>query len=495
MTLTVKPNPARGARPTQWIASVVVAVAVIAIGVLVGALASGMTPQRALDVAVLLAVGAAVLAAILMRPEIGALATLVVVAVVPIDTLFTYDLRFMTGGLKVTDLLLVACLGRWIAGHLIDPHPLRLPSRHVTLLVVGFVALGFVGVLTARTNGVQLKFALLELRAVLSLLLVFPVVDGVRRIRDLEVGLVLFLVACAVSAYVIARDFIVGNAGPALFSDEATRVNNLIYVYPLAGLIWVFALMPWVRDRRRWLLYLLAAITAAALFFTARRGGWIVALVAPAAVLALVPRARRRGFAGVLVGVVVVGIIGVVGINAVSEHPIESPLTTARDRLFSVNQGDADISSGHRLAEFRAARTRIQDAPFTGIGLGNSITFVSPLYNPAYLLSDVPTTSFYVHDSYLWVALKMGLVALAVFLAMLVAVTWDAWTGYRAASDPRSQRLMLGGLITIVALVGISFTEPHITYVGTAPLFAMAVALTQVVPQLHDDRDPAPEPA
>ena len=124
----------------------------------------------------------------------------------------------------------------------------------------------------------------------------------------------------------------------------------------------------------------------------------------------------------------------------------------------------------------------------TGIGLGGEITFVSPLYNPTAKLSDVPSTSTYVHDSYVFVALKMGLVAFVLFLALLLVVTLDAFAGYRAVDDPRAERLMLGGLLTIVSLIGISLTEPHLTFVGSTPLFAAAVALTQVVPRLAGDR-------
>jgi O-antigen ligase len=451
-----------------------------------------MDPGRALQIAALLVAGAAVLAAVAVRPEVAALVTLVLVTVVPIDTLFTYDLPFLSGGLKVTDLLLLACLGSWVARQVVDPHPIRLPSRPVTVLVLGLVALGGVGVLTARSNGVELKFALLELRAFLALLLVFPIVDGVRRIEDLRRAVAVFLVATAVSSVVITRDFLNGRGTAALFAGDALRVNNLVYLYPLAGIVWAFALMPWIRDRRRWLLFGLAGICAAGLFFTARRGGWVVALLAPLAVAALVSPARRRGLLRVLVGIALAATVAIAVTNELSSHPIRSPLSSARERLFSVDEGDADVSTGHRLAEIRAARKLIADNPVTGIGLGATITFVSPLYDPTTGLSDVPTTNNYVHDSFLFVALKMGLIALGVFVALLGVTVRDAYVGYRAATDPVAERLMLGGFLTLLALIAISFTEPHLTYVGSAPLFAAAIALTQIVPRL--ERDQAADP-
>jgi O-antigen ligase len=165
-------------------------------------------------------------------------------------------------------------------------------------------------------------------------------------------------------------------------------------------------------------------------------------------------------------------------------------MTSAKDRLFSLGESDSDISIEHRGAEFDEARRLIAGDPLTGIGLGSSITFVSPLYDAEAKASDVPTTNTYVHDSYLFVALKMGLVAFVGFLLLLAVVTLDAYAGYRAVGRPNEQRLMLGGFVTIVALIGVSLTEPHLTYVGSAPLFVAAVALTQVVPRLARDRFP-----
>jgi O-antigen ligase len=461
-----------------------VGAAVVAAGAVAGWAVAGMDPGRAVRLSALVLAGGAVLVAIAIRPEVAALVTLVLVTVIPIDRLFEYDIRALSGGITVTDLLLAACLASWLVHHVLDPRPLRLPSPALTALLLVFVALGAVGVLTARAEGVELKLALLELRAILALLLVFPIVDGVRRAADLEKALVVFLVAVAVGAGDITRDFVQGRGGIALFSDEAIRINNLVYVYSMAGAVWAFSLLPWIRDRRRWLLLGLTGLCLAALFVTVRRGAWLVVLLAPVAVLLLVPPALRRGFVRVLAGVVLSGVLVIAVMNEYASTPVESPLTTARERLLSLGEGEDDISTGHRLAELREARRVVADHPVLGIGLGASVSFVSPLYNPTANLSDVVSTSFYLHDSYVWVAVKLGLGALAVFLALLAVAVRDAYAGYRKVEDPRAQRLMLGGLLTIVGLIAISFTEPHLTYVGSSPLLAAAVALTQVVPRL-----------
>ena len=43
---------------------------------------------------------------------------------------------------------------------------------------------------------------------------------------------------CAISSGVITRDFLLGRGTAALFSGDATRINNLVYLYPMVGLVW-----------------------------------------------------------------------------------------------------------------------------------------------------------------------------------------------------------------------------------------------------------------
>jgi O-antigen ligase len=176
----------------------------------------------------------------------------------------------------------------------------------------------------------------------------------------------------------------------------------------------------------------------------------------------------------------------VAGANQVATRPIASPLESARERLASLGLSAEDISAQHRVAELRQARDLILRHPLTGIGLGATITFVSPLYDALAEATDVPQTNIYVHDSYVWVALKLGLPALAVFLLLLGAVIREAYGGFRRVTNPRAQRLMLGALASLVTLVLVSLTEPHLTYVGSSPLFVAVIAVSQLVPQLAE---------
>ena len=172
----------------------------------------------------------------------------------------------------------------------------------------------------------------------------------------------------------------------ALFSDDATRINNLVYLYPLAGIVWAFALVPCVaRPARR-----VAPRTSWP--GSARRrsssppgaaAGWS-RCSRPFARAG--PRAREIGVGGscaVLVGVAVVVVL-VIARRQLAFHEADQHRrsTSAKDRLFSLGERDDDVSTSHRLAEFRrGAQADLPTIRSPASASGRSITFVSPLYN------------------------------------------------------------------------------------------------------------------
>ena len=55
---------------------------------------------------------------------------------------------------------------------------------------------------------------------------------------------------------------------------------------------------------------------------------------------------------------------------------------SALTRLTSVADFSNDVSGRYRIEEWKAAGAAIERHPLSGIGLGNTITFWSPMYSP-----------------------------------------------------------------------------------------------------------------
>ena len=167
---------------------------------------------------------------ILRRPEFGALLIIVLVSIVPRSVLFDRGLPFGGGNLKVTDVLLVLTLGSWLAGRATRPMRFALPSRSVTALLVGTVGFALIGVVTAHVRASSFKLSLLEMRPLLSYLLVFPLVSGASSWRRFERGLVLVFAAAAASACVAIAEYVNGVGEAATFTGGALRIQSTVYL-------------------------------------------------------------------------------------------------------------------------------------------------------------------------------------------------------------------------------------------------------------------------
>jgi O-antigen ligase len=419
------------------------------------------------------------------RPELGALLVIVLVSVVPRSVLFDRGLPLGGGNLKVTDLLLVLTLGSWLAGRATRPARFPLPSRAVTALLLGLIAFAVVGVATAHAMGSSLKLSLLELRPLLSYLLVFPLVSGALSWRTFEKGLAVVLGAAGLSACVAIVLYVNGNGGAATFTGGALRVQSSVYLMPLIALVWVPVVIAYARTARiRAAALALAVLALGGVYFTFARGAWVALVLTSPMVLVLLPPHRRRRALRWLLTILAVAVCAVFAFNAASAHRVANPLTAGLKRFQSVGAFRSDESSRYRFAEWSEAGRQIERHPLTGIGLGNSITFTNPMYSTEYNTYGYTFSTYYIHNSYIWLALKLGLLGALVFVSLLARVCWLAYRGYREAIDPRARMVLLASLGSLFAILVLSATGPHLTVDNATPVVAGLIAAVEIARRL-----------
>ena len=426
-------------------------------------------------------VGGLTLIAIAYRPDFGALLFLLVVAAVPHNLLFERGIPLSGGTLKVTDLILIATLGSWLAQAAVRHWEVRLPSGATSALLLYGIAWAVISILVAY--GSPPKSSLTELRPLLSFLLVFPIVDGVRSLREVEIGLGLFLAAASVACLITLWRYAHGEGGVASYTNGAIRVEDSFFMFPMLAAIWVAALAPTIRAPTTIAaLSTLAILSLGALFFTFQRSAWLAFLVALALlVIRLAPGMRLRL---VLRGVPVLlaGLVAVLAVNAVATRSASNPLHSAATRLSSVADFNKDVSGRYRLDEWLAAGHAIARHPLAGIGLGNSISFWSPAYSPTTNTNGGITTATYIHSSYIWFALKLGLPGALAFIGLLLLQVGRAQALLRQKLSRGSRRLLLGALASLVALLVVSIGGSHLNADFSTPYIAAVIALIELVP-------------
>jgi len=424
-------------------------------------------------------------AVILRHPEVGALISLILVAIVPRDVLFERGLSLGEGNLKVTDLLLIATLACWLAARTVDPERYPLPSGWTTILILGFLLFAAVSLATAQAIGTPQKLSLLELRPLLSYLLVFPLVSGARSWRHLRAGILLLLAAAMISAGISVVEYVRGVGSGATFADGALRVDSATLLMPLVAAVSALALLAYAPTRRLRLATLfLAGVVLTGLFFTFSRGAWIALISGGLVIIVLLrPRLRVR-VVGWLIPLIVVAAASVTIFNMLSPRQVANPLSAGLERLTSAAQYDDDVSGRYRLAEWGTAIEQIKKHPLTGIGLGSSITFANPMFSPTSNSYGFIFSTFYIHNSYIWFALKIGLIGACLFFSLMTRVCSIALAGYRRANDPREQMVQLAALGSLFAVLVLSITGPHLSVDNATPAVAALIAGVEIARRL-----------
>ena len=348
-----------------------------------------------------------------------------------------------------------------------------------------FLAFAVLGVLTAYAMGSSLKLSLLELRPLFSYLLIFPLVSGARDWQRFGQGLVVMLAAAGVSAAVVIGQYLNGSGGAATFTGGAVRVQTDAYLMPLVAIIWAPVLIAYARDRRvRLAVATLAAIALGGVYFTFARGAWLALLAAAPLIFVLLPSRRRQIAIRWLVLLLAVAAAGVFAFNSFSSHRVSDPLTAGLKRIESVGSYRNDVSSRYRFAEWSEAVHEIKRHPLFGIGLGNSISFTNPMFSPTNNHYGYAFSTFYIHNSYIWVMLKLGLVAALVFFAFIGRVVWTAFSGYRRLTDPRARMVLLASLASLIAILVLSITGPHLNVDNATPVVAGVIAAVEIARRL-----------
>ena len=210
-----------------------------------------------------------------------------------------------------------------------------------------------------------------------------------------------------------------------------------------------------------------------------------------------------RGFA-----VIVVAVLGglvlitagdlMAGAAGNGGNPVRSQVEAYQARVLDVLGSDKlnqDASASFRRRESGLAVTAIHGQPLAGAGFG-AVYRLPMTFEPFAEQSGVT----YVHNYYLWIAIKTGLVGLALTLALLALpiLRWLLWL----RADPRA-RVAVPFMACVGGVIGVLYVEPVAQARQSAAVFGglvgVAWALTARPEGTSDSRLPRkatwPEPA
>ena len=383
--------------------------------------------------------------------RVGITSMIIACTVFQRDELFATSLPMMGGGLKPTDLLLLATLAGWAHRQITRRHDFRSVRLGVLVPSVAFVGWATMAALYGMGRGAFYKDSLLELRPLLQYLLVLPIVtefkgDDIRRISRIFLAAAVLVAGKAIYLYSTDQGTYAAYAGGSI---RVTGVNfSVLMIAAMLGL--ALASRP-ARLRALHLGVVLAALGGLAV--TLQRAAFVAMPLSVLGMALLLPRQLRLrlGNSVALGGLLL--FLGI-GLASVSTDRSAGLVNAVTGRVASIAEFSSDVSAQHRFREWRAALDIVRLHPFTGGGLGTRVGFYSPMYGSLRQQMGYWSEDIYMHNSYMWIVTKMGIIGLLLFLVVLAVGGRELARYWRAPGAAQQPALLagLGGVLMVFVI-------------------------------------------
>jgi hypothetical protein len=439
------------------------------------------------------------------RPELGVLGLVTLTAgLLPLSSLY---MPLPIGGVFDYDIALIGLLGLLsVRGLIYDG--LRIDWWPVSKPLLIFLALAIASVVYAVSfREVDLARSLNELRPFIyygaSIVVAMALTRASHR-TTLLIGL--FVLADVVSSALIFAQF--AGAGRFLFPGMAEwQVNDvgaggvtdtvsstdsgfgLLRIVPPAALLmfvimilsFIWALAPGLRPAARIMCAAQCAFLNIGLLLTYTRAQWIATVISVMIIAALVPHALRvrlgHGLAVVLGLCAFVFALFQAGVQ-LPGGAVQPAVEAMLGRATSILSPDATLNSASlqwRVFENEEGFNSLFQSP-QGVGLGNTYRAITTYAGEAAGYQGSPLNGF-MHNSYLYIAVKMGVQGLIAFLWFCLAVLVQGWRLFRKMPDGPERWLVLAVLASFVGIMQWSVTEPNLMLVGATITVGVMVGL------------------
>ncbi|MFN8497376.1 MAG: O-antigen ligase family protein [Anaerolineae bacterium] len=491
-------------KPIRWDATVVavfppprsfrtqarlgILLALLALGLLVAAL--GVAPEVAPYAIAAVGLGIPAVWLLWRHPEVG-LVTLILLT----TTVVPSDVRLPATSFELRDVLLLGMLALLAVRGLVRKN-LTLPWWRVSGPLIAFLGVALFSALYAIAyENVAPNTALNELRTATYYATFFVAAWGLVRRKQVWWLLIgLFLVADLTTSVVFlqqfprTRDLVsldatwyrgqqsetpseLGTWYLAQQSDETVSFGALRVVPPGHVLLYLMATVAFclmIAQGPSRLVRLVCALEfvflGAGLLLTYTRAQWLASLTALALAFLLLPsRHKKRAIQTVAVTALAVVCIGGLSMGGIQEQAKAIPfIGTLGARALSVLSPSDTLATDSltwRIYETQTAMQAITDHPVLGVGLGNAYRGVTLFQDVG--MGDEELTRF-IHNAYLYITVKMGILGLLTFLWFYFAFLIHGWHQSQAVGDAPARAIIIALVCAGVGLLQWSLTTPHL---------------------------------
>jgi O-antigen ligase len=196
---------------------------------------------------------------------------------------------------------------------------------------------------------------------------------------------------------------------------------------------------------------------------------------------------RQRAISLILISLLSVFVLlGVLGVTSSTlDFSTTEPNNPLLARLSSIFTPDTTLDTGSlqwRVFENEHATQSIAANPVTGVGLGNNYRGAT-LMRQRETVGDLRFARF-IHNSYLYMAVKMGLPGSLIFLWVCAAFLVGGWHIYRSVQHVYWKPITLAMLASFAGLLFWSNTQPNFMLVEGTLFVGVMIGIVEVCRQL-----------
>ncbi len=277
------------------------------------------------------------------------------------------------------------------------------------------------------------------------------------RIKNINVlffgGVLAVGVASFMTVFAIVQEL---PRGGGTLHGAAIVFGNLSMLLGVLNFIFAFYFF---RNRLFYLFLLMGILGVMASLFSGTRGGWIVLVTLPFALLPFVSKRYRLKVVVLIVGLMLIGL----SLILLTDNIMKIRLLQAyaeMSNMFSMGELSAG-SLGIRFELWKASFLAFLSSPILGIGVGEFYAFKLGLIDSGEVSKNIATFK-HSHSEYFSILSSMGIVGV-IFYTVFFVWLWQLFYKAALSTIKEVKYLGLAGVSTIVCYLDFSLSESFLT--------------------------------
>ena len=335
-----------------------------------------------------------------------------------------------------------------------------------------------------------------DLNMILFYAFYFIVVGTVKTPKELDRLLAALIWITAVAVLRSAYEEIRTHSFTTVLYGETVIKFPIASAFSLNLFLILLPILLFVREKggKRVVLFLFCFLFGIHQLLASVRSRWLGAIVALMAIFLAAPSFQKarllRPLFILTLGLSFLMMLSLT-IPAFSRNPAMAFTQMIQKRFATIFKGRADPTTEARFLEWEAAMTEVRKHPWFGSGLGKEVSyFDTTLYHPSFV------TVRYIHNSYLFYLLNMGLAGLLAFLWLCGSFLLYGLKVFRSLADPYCKGMALGFWAAFLAMLiagfaGASLNDPALTIWAGFLMGAVTVLDKRRGPFEEESHEPA----